>query len=173
MAARQIIVPGAMPSRDGNGRALPAKLRFYLPATTIPTTVYKTNALVTPHDFPILSDAAGRFPAIWADDANSFDVGWTDQTFDAVIRTFAGVTTASDAVLASVALADGAATAAQLAQTAAETARDAALAAATLAASAAGFLTLIQAADDDAALIAGVPLHGLYRNGSVLQVRMV
>jgi hypothetical protein len=115
MAARQIIVPGAMPSRDANGRALPAKFRFYEPgaALTTPATVYTDNTLTVPHDFPILSDAAGRWPAIWADEADSFDVGWTDQTFDATISgPFTGVTPASDAVLASVALCDIAAAAA-------------------------------------------------------------
>lgn len=112
MTARQIIVPGAMPSRDANGRAMPGKLRFYAPGTTTPKTVYTASDLVTAHPFPILSDSAGRWPSIWADDAQSFDVGWSDQTFDKTIATYANVSPANDAVLASTALAQGSADAA-------------------------------------------------------------
>lgn len=131
MTARIVIVPGAMPSRDANGRALAAKFRFYLPTSGgVPTTVYTDNTLTVPHDFPILSDSAGRWPAIWADDALSFDVGWTDQVFDQVIKTFTGITPAADAVLASADIAAAAATAAQTAQTAAELAEAQAQAAA-------------------------------------------
>jgi hypothetical protein len=122
LTARQLIVPGAMPSRDTNGRALPAKFRFYQPGTTIPGTVYTDDTLATPHAFPIVSDGAGRWPTIWADDTHSFDVGWTDQTFDQTIGTFAGVSPADDAVLASVALSEAAKEAAELAQAQAEAA---------------------------------------------------
>lgn len=122
MAARQLIVPGAMPSRDGNGRALPAKLRFYAPgaAFSTPAIVYTDDTLITAHPFPVLSDAAGRWPPMWADEASTFDVGWSDQVFDRTIRTFTDVTPANDAVLASVDLANAAAEAAQLAQSLAE-----------------------------------------------------
>lgn len=123
MTARMIIVPGAMPSRDANGRALPAKFRFYLPSSGgVPTTVYTDNTLSVPHEFPIISDSAGRWPPIWADEALSFDVGWTDQTFDAIITTFTDVSPADDAVLASASIADAAATAAEAAQAGAEAA---------------------------------------------------
>src|SRR5581483_5482920 len=103
MTARTIIVPGAMPSRDSNGRSLPAKFRFYLPNTTTPTSVYTDNTLTVAHPFPLLSDAAGRWPTIWADDSLSFDVGWSDQVFDETIETFANISPAADAALNSVA----------------------------------------------------------------------
>jgi hypothetical protein len=90
LTARQIIVPGAMPSRDRNGRALPGKLRFYSPDTTTPATVYTSSALSVAHSFPILSDSAGRWPAIWANSTDSFDVAWSDQTFDALIASYSG-----------------------------------------------------------------------------------
>lgn len=110
MASRQIIVPGAMPSRDRNGRALAAKLRFYVPDTslTTPASVYADNTLTTPLAFPILSNAAGRWPQIWVDEASVFDVAWSDQVFDAMIATYTDVRPADDAVLASVALAEAA-----------------------------------------------------------------
>lgn len=122
MTARQIIVPGAMPSRDANGRALPAKFRFYLPGAALTTvaTVYTDDTLTTPQPFPILSDSAGRWPPIWADDSLSFDVGWSDQTFDKTIDTFLSVSPADDAVLASVALCDAAQAAAEAAEAGAQ-----------------------------------------------------
>lgn len=120
MTARQIIVPGAMPSRDANGRALPAKFRFYLAGTNTPTTVYEDAGLTTPHEFPILSDAGGRWPQIWADDTLTFNVGWSDQVFDGLIKTFENIKPLSDALLASADIANAAADAAVAAQAQAE-----------------------------------------------------
>lgn len=115
MAARQIIVPGAMPSRDANGRALPAKFRFYMPgaALTTPKPVYTDATLTTPHPPDITSDAGGRWPQMWASDAEAFDVGWFRLDNGARIAAYTDVRPANDAVLASVALADAAADAAE------------------------------------------------------------
>lgn len=147
MAARQLIVPGAMPSRDANGRALPGLFRFYMPDTTTPATVYADAGLTVPHEFPLPSDSGGRWPQIWAEEGSFFSVGWSDQVFDATIKTFSNVQTLKDALLASADIANAAAdaaiaaeavtvainekfgdvdeaiTAAQAAQTAAETAQ--------------------------------------------------
>jgi hypothetical protein len=101
MTARQIIVPGAMPSRDANGRSLPAKLRFYQPDTTTPATVYTSAALTTAHPFPINSDSGGRFPPIWAEEMLTFDVAWSRFDSDALVAGYAGVRPLSDALLAS------------------------------------------------------------------------
>lgn len=109
MTARQMIVPGAMPSRDANGASLPALFRFYLDGTDTPTTVYTSATLSVPLDFPIRSDAAGRWPDIWADAALYFNVGWSDQVFDNTIHVFTHIGPASDAVLASVAMASASA----------------------------------------------------------------
>ena len=88
-------------------------------------------SLMAQAPFPILSDSAGRFPAIWADESAVFDVTWSDQVFDKPIATFSNIQPLADAVLASVALADMAADAAAdardaaiLAQAGAEAARD-------------------------------------------------
>jgi hypothetical protein len=121
MAARQIIVPGAMPARDANGHALPSKLRFYEAGSgSTPKSVYTSAALNVAHSFPILSDSAGRFPQIWADEDETFDVSWSDQVYDATVAAYSDVRPLSDAVLASTDQAEAAADAAQAAQAAAE-----------------------------------------------------
>lgn len=122
MVARPIIVPGAMPARDANGRALPSLLRFYSPGTTTPKAVYTSSALTAAHEFPVVSDSAGRWPAIWADESQSFNVGWSDQALDQTIATYENLSPAADAVLSSVAQAEAFADAAETAQTAAEAA---------------------------------------------------
>lgn len=91
MAARQIIVAGAMPARDANGRALPSKFRFYLPQTTTPAVVYTDVDLTIPHEWPIVSDDAGRWAPIWADTDTYFDVVWTDRATDSNIAAYANV----------------------------------------------------------------------------------
>lgn len=60
MTARRIIVPGAMPSRDDNGRALPAILRFYEPGTARNELkpVYTDNTLNIELEQPILSNVS-------------------------------------------------------------------------------------------------------------------
>jgi hypothetical protein len=124
MAARQIIVPGAMPSRDRNGRVMPGKLRFYEPGTAFstPAIVYSDSDLTTPHDFPILSDGGGKWPAMWADEAEVFDAAWTDQVNDAPHGQWTDLSPAEDAVLASVDDALGAAERAEAAALRAEAA---------------------------------------------------
>jgi len=113
MAARQIIVAGAMPSRDANGRALPALFRFYMPSSGgVPATVYTDEALTVPHEFPIRSDSGGRWPQIWAEEDQLFDVGWSDQVHDANIATYSNIKPLSDALLASADIANAAADAA-------------------------------------------------------------
>lgn len=108
MAAGQIIVPGAMPTRDRNGRATIGKLFFYENETQTPAPVYTSSALTTQLANPVVSNAAGRFPAIWADEDELFTVVWTYDD-EETIQTYSGVSSADDAVLASVALAEAAA----------------------------------------------------------------
>lgn len=118
MAARQIIVPGAMPSRDANGRSLPALLRFYAPGTTlgVPKATYEDEALTAPHDYPIASDAGGRWPQIWAEEGEFFDVAWSDQVHDGLIGSFTNIQPVKDALLASATLAQTAAEQAEIAR---------------------------------------------------------
>lgn len=113
MAARQIIVAGAMPARNTNGRALPSKLRFYLPDTTTPAVVYTDSDLTIPHTWPIISDDAGRWAQIWADESTYFDVVWTDLATDSNIAAYSDVRALDNAVSASADLATEAALQAQ------------------------------------------------------------
>lgn len=76
MASGLLIFPGAQPSRSRSGSIISAELRFYLNETTTPAVVYTDEALTIPHEFPIVSDSAGRFPLIWADTADFFSVAW-------------------------------------------------------------------------------------------------
>lgn len=66
MVAGLIVFPGAQPSRNRNGGATYAELRFYANGTTNPATVYADSGLTTPLTFPVVSDDAGRFPLIWS-----------------------------------------------------------------------------------------------------------
>lgn len=115
MTARQLIVAGCMPSRDANGRALPSRLRFYLPTTSTPATVYADASLAVPLAWPIISDSAGRWPQIWAEEQTYFDVVWSDLANDAQIAAFSSIRPLSDAMQASVEEATAAADAAQAA----------------------------------------------------------
>jgi hypothetical protein len=144
MAARQILIGDAMPSRSPNGRALPAKLCFYQPNTaySTPGVVYTSSALTTAHSWPLQSDSSGRFPAIWADEATSFDVTWNDLATGRQIRAYEDISPLSDAVLAST----------TLAQTAADQAEDSATAAAASATAAATAETAAEAAQAAAEL---------------------
>ena len=119
MTARQIIVAGAMPARDQNGRALPSKLRFYMPQTTTPAVVYADSDLTVPLAWPILSDDAGRYPQICADEETYFDVVWTDRATDSNIAAYSNIRPLADALSASADEADAAADAAQAAADAA------------------------------------------------------
>lgn len=171
MAATPIIIGGAMPSRDANGRALPGKLRFYLPQTTTPAVVYTDMALTIPHEWPIVSDDAGRYEPIWADNGTYFDVVWTDRATDSNIKAYANVRALDNNLSASADVAteaaaqaqeaadDAAATAVEIAATIAElgdfsaavTAAEAAAVSATASASAAD-----ASADAAAASAAGI-----------------
>lgn len=115
MTARQLVVAGAMPSRDTNGRALPSKLRFYLPQTTTPAVVYTDSDLTVPHEWPVVSDDAGRWAQIWAEESTYFDVVWTDRATDSNIAAYADIRPLDDALAASATLAEAAADAAQAA----------------------------------------------------------
>lgn len=75
MAAGRLIVPGWSPAVDADGVPIPnAKMFFYLNKTTTLATVYSDMALTVPLSNPVLANAAGQWPAMWADDANLFSV---------------------------------------------------------------------------------------------------
>jgi hypothetical protein len=173
MTARQLIVPGAMPSLDANGRVLPAKFRFYLPSSGgAPTSVYTDNTLTIAHPFPILSDSGGRWPAIWADDTLTFDVGWSDQVFDEVIKVFSGIAPAADAVLASASIAAAAAGEATSAAATAVLSASEAAASAMAAAATAGGLKVVATSSSANTIGAGVHVFVLNQAGTNFAIGM-
>ncbi len=78
-----LCIPGAQPSRNRNGGAVIAELRFYVnDDITTPKLVYTSSALSTPLSFPVVSDSAGRFVQIWGDAGtdlapNLYTVNWS------------------------------------------------------------------------------------------------
>jgi len=94
-----MIFPGAQPSRSRNGGAVIAELRFYDNETTTPKTVYANSALTVPLSFPVVSNDAGAFVAIWADTAEAYTVNWS--TADGQTLTLDNVTAslAADAAI--------------------------------------------------------------------------
>lgn len=94
MTARRIYIPEAMPSRDANGRALPAFLRFYEPTGTFDLLkpVYADDSLSVLLEQPVESNVLGQFPAIWADEDETFDAGWYSQSTGRTLGTYENVT---------------------------------------------------------------------------------
>lgn len=133
MAARQLVVLNASPSRDANGRALPAVLKVYLPETSTPATVYTASNLAVAHPFPIVSDSAGQWPAIWAEEDSAFDVGWFDLNTGAQLAFYTNVQVAQDALLASAEISQAGAVSAAASADAAELSAEEAAASAAIA----------------------------------------
>lgn len=79
MAAGRIIVPNYMPALDLNGNPLGgAKLYFYTNGTTTLATTYTSAALSVAHPNPVIANAAGVFPSIFADTTTAFSVSIRD-----------------------------------------------------------------------------------------------
>lgn len=126
MAAGRLIIPGFMPAEDGNGTRLGgAKLYFYENETTTLATVFTSSALTTAHTNPVVADANGVFPAIWADTTEEFTVASTDSDGAPVLPPYDNVSASVDATLASADLAEAAKISAEAsADAAAESATD-------------------------------------------------
>jgi len=74
MAAGRVILP-CMPALDSNGRPVSgALLNFYENNTTTRKAVYTSADLTTPLTNPVVADAAGAFPSIFADDDELYSV---------------------------------------------------------------------------------------------------
>lgn len=70
---------------DNEGRPVAnARLYFYVTDSTNNATVYTTTELTTPHDQPVLADAAGRFPAIYLEHSTTYRAVLKDQDGHAV-----------------------------------------------------------------------------------------
>lgn len=76
--AGRIILGIANPALDANGNVdSGATLTFYQNGTTTPQSIYDAEDLLTPLTNPLACDAAGRFPAIWAESDAVYSVKWT------------------------------------------------------------------------------------------------
>lgn len=74
MAAGRLLLP-CMPALDSNGRPVAgALLNFYENNTTTRKAVYTSAALTTPLPNPVVADAAGVFPSIFAADDELYSV---------------------------------------------------------------------------------------------------
>lgn len=88
MAAALIFVPGWMPRPNRDGNTCVEELYFYTDdGAYTPKTVYAAADLMTPLPFPVLSDASGVFPQIWADDAQVFTVSGRTREADPQTQT--------------------------------------------------------------------------------------
>lgn len=78
MAAGRIIIPNYMPALDLNGGPVAgAKITFYLSKTTTLAPTYTDASLSTPHPNPVVANADGVFPSIFADTLAYFSVAIT------------------------------------------------------------------------------------------------
>ena len=75
MAAGRLVVPNYMPALDLNGAPVAgAKLYFYENETTILKNTFTTAALNVANANPVVANAAGVFPSIFADEDEEFSV---------------------------------------------------------------------------------------------------
>lgn len=128
MAAGRIFIPGWMPARDSDGAPIPnVSAYFYQNKTDVLATIYANEALTIPLANPVEANSSGRFPQIYADDANLFSVsvdapyGPPGQPF-----TFDDLSPSQAADIAAANMAQGAAEDAEAALVAIEAAIDAA-----------------------------------------------
>lgn len=60
---------------DANGEPLPGALLYtYEPNTTTPKATYTSGTLTTPLPNPVVADSAGRFPQMFADEGDIYDL---------------------------------------------------------------------------------------------------
>lgn len=68
MAAGLLAISAYTPARDRQGRLVPgARMDIYANRTTTRVAVYADAALSTPLPNPVVANASGQFPAVWAD----------------------------------------------------------------------------------------------------------
>lgn len=71
--AGRILVPGWSRALDSDGDPIPAAISLFNEGTDALASVFSDEGLTTPLANPVQSNSAGRFPAIWASDANAYD----------------------------------------------------------------------------------------------------
>lgn len=79
MAAGRIIIPNYMPALDLNGGPIAgAKIYFWQNGTTTLQSTFTDETLTVPHTNPVVADAAGVFPSIFADLTAAYTVAIRD-----------------------------------------------------------------------------------------------
>lgn len=139
MAAGRIIIPRAAPLVDSNNNPVPGGLLYFYENGTVDLApVYTSSAMTTQLSNPVVADASGVFPAIWADTDSEFTVVATKADGTPLPGfSYDGVSASVDATLGSVDLAEAAKDSALTAQAAAEAAQTSAEASETAAAASA------------------------------------
>jgi hypothetical protein len=79
MAATQFFLPYDIAIKPTNVGAPGAKLYVYAPSTTTKRPVYATSALTTQLANPVTADGAGKFPAIYLDNAFTYKIVINDK----------------------------------------------------------------------------------------------
>lgn len=146
MAAGLLIFPGAFPSRDRQGNRISAQIGFYENGTTTPKTVFSDVGLTTPLANPVLSDALGNFPAIYADTTEEFTAIWSTVAPDSQSRTLDDLSPSTSANQSILDATEAARDQAEDYRDEAETAKDGAVAAKDAAEALYGDLSAIDAA---------------------------
>lgn len=73
MAAGILLVPGWTPAVDSDGAPIPnARAYYYLDETTTLAPIFADEGLTTPLTNPVEANSSGRWPIIWASDANTY-----------------------------------------------------------------------------------------------------
>lgn len=84
----RVVLDLTNPSLDANGVPISgATLTFYEAGKTTLGNIYSARDLDTPLQNPLPSTSGGRFPDVWANDNDNFDVLWKNGS-EALIRTF-------------------------------------------------------------------------------------
>src|SRR5690348_6615737 len=75
MAAGILINPAWSPAVDSDGNPIPdARAYYYVDETTTLASIYADESLSTPLPNPLEANSSGRWPIVWADDADTYTV---------------------------------------------------------------------------------------------------
>lgn len=116
MAAGRVVLSQYFPARDRNGRLVAgARLFVYENGTTTKAAIYSNSGLSTPMANPVVANASGQFPSIWADDGVTYTLSITGADGSSIGNpsVFDDFSVSVDAMTESVSLAEAAAAAAQ------------------------------------------------------------
>lgn len=116
MAAGRVVLSQYSPARDRNGRLVAgARLFVYENGTTTKAPIYSNEGLSTPMANPVVANASGQFPSIWASDDETYTLSITGADGSSIGNpsVFDDFSVSVDAMTEAVSLAEAAASAAQ------------------------------------------------------------